>query len=291
MKRSSLFCLLVAAGCSNPAISITDGYVEVSGATLYYEEAGVGSPVVMIHGGYLDRRMWDGQFETFAHDYRVIRYDVRAHGLSRAEPVAFADHEDLRRLLVALRVERAVIVGLSMGGGIAVDFALAYPEMVAGLVLAGPGLSGFGYNSDELQEYIDELTAAFETKESSEIFETFARWWCDGPQRDASQVDLVVRQRVLEMLAGSEQRWEYAHFTEELDPPATEWLHQIRKPTLAISGSIDMPDIHQIVDLILERIPGAEKVVILDVAHMVNMEAPVRFNEAVLDFLERIEPW
>ena len=213
---------------------------------------------------------------------------MRAHGLSESEAIPFADHEDLAILFEALHVDSAVIMGLSMGGRIAVDFTLAYPEKVAGLVLAGPGLSGFGFNSDELQEYIDELTAAFQTSDFSEITETFTRWWCDGPYRDATQVDSLVRRRVLEMLSGSEQRWELGNLERNPALPATEGLRDIRTPTLALVGSIDMPDIHQIVDLVVERVPGATKVVIPDAAHMLNMEAPDEFNEVVLAFLEEI---
>ena len=149
--------------------------------------------------------------------------------------------------------------------------------------------SGFNSYSDELNDYIDELTAAAETNEFSQIIETFARWWCDGPSRESSQVDSLVRDRVLEMLNGSEQRWQLSSLTEYLEPPAIERLHQIRAPTLAIVGSIDMPDINTIVNMIVEQVPGAARVEIPDVAHMVNMEAPGEFNEIVLEFLEGLE--
>jgi pimeloyl-ACP methyl ester carboxylesterase len=289
MRHPAVVALVSLFACSNPPVPVTTGYVTVQGARLYYEEAGSGMPVVLIHGGFLDSRMWDDQFQTFARWYRTIRYDVRAHGQSRADSVGFTDHEDLHDLMDTLNVERAVIVGLSMGGQIAIDFALAYPERVAGLVLVGPGMSGFAFESDELQEYIEELTAAFTSNEFSEITATFARWWCDGPQRDSTQVDPLVRHKVLEMLSGSRQRWEYANLAEYLDPPAIEWLRQIRAPTMAIVGGIDMPDIHSIVDLIAEQVPEAQKVVIPNVAHMVNLEAPKEFNEIVLEFLKSIE--
>jgi pimeloyl-ACP methyl ester carboxylesterase len=195
MKRiCSLACLLVL-GCSGEPIEVTSGYVDVEGARLYYEEAGQGTPVVLIHGGFLDRRMWDGQFEVLAQQYRAIRYDVRAHGLSRADSVAFADHEDLHQLMAALDVGRAAIVGLSMGGQIATDFALAYPEMVSALVLVGPGMSGYRFEDEELQAYMDDLTAAFETGGFSAATEVFARYWCDGPQREPSQVAPAVRKK------------------------------------------------------------------------------------------------
>ena len=120
---------------------------------LYYEESGEGTPLIFLHGFSLDRRMWDGQFELVAERYRAIRYDARAHGRSQADSVQFADWDDLRQLLDALEIPRAVIVGLSMGGRIAVDFALTDPDRVAGLVLVGAGLSGFEPRSEEIAGY------------------------------------------------------------------------------------------------------------------------------------------
>jgi 3-oxoadipate enol-lactonase len=275
-------------GCCRGPLDVKSGYVDVEGARLYYEEAGQGTPLVMIHGGFLDRRMWDDQFQAFARRNRVIRYDVRAHGLSQSDSVAFADHEDLLRLMDALHVPSAAIIGLSMGGGIATDFALAYPERVSALVLVGPGLSGYSFGSEELASYMEQLTAAFETGDFSAVTEIFARWWCDGPHRTPSQVDPAVRQKVLDMLAGSGQRWRYYDLARPLEPPALERLGDINVPTLAVVGSIDVSDILEIVDIIAERVPGARKVVIPDVAHMVNLEKPEEFNRIVVEFLSRL---
>lgn len=288
MRRVLPVVLLLTLGCSRSSLDVKSGYVDVEGAQLYYEEAGQGAPLVMIHGGFLDRRMWDDQFQAFARQYRVIRYDVRAHGLSRSDSVAFADHEDLLRLMDALHAPSAAIIGLSMGGVIATDFALAYPERVSALVLVGPGLSGYSLGSEELASYIEQLTAAFETGDFSAVTEIFARWWCDGPHRTPSQVDPAVRQKVLDMLAGSGQRWRYYDLARPLEPPAFERLGDINVATLAVVGSIDVSDILEIVDIIAERVPGARKVVIPDVAHMVNLEKPEEFNRIVLEFLSRL---
>lgn len=285
MKRMCLLAVMLAMGCAGESIEVRTGYVDVEGARLYYEEAGQGTPVVLIHGGFLDRSMWDGQFEVMARRFRAIRYDVRGHGLSRTDSVTFADHEDLHRLMVALQVPSATVIGLSMGGQIATDFALAYPEMVSALVLVGPGLSGYTFEDEYLQAYMDELTAAIETGGFSAAIEVFAKYWCDGPQREPSQVDPTVREKVLTMLAGSDERWRYWNLSRQLEPPASERLGEIKVPTLAIVGSIDMPVIDEIVDLIAGQVPDVRKVVIPDVAHMVNMEKPDEFNDLVLEFL------
>src|SRR5947208_6867645 len=106
------------------------GFIEVSGTSLYYEEMGEGHPLVLIHGGYMDRRMWDDQFAIFAEQYRVIRYDVRGFGKSALPTVPYADRQDLYELLTALGVQSAYLLGLSLGGVIAVDFALEHPTIV-----------------------------------------------------------------------------------------------------------------------------------------------------------------
>jgi len=284
MMRSTALALLLLAACRGAPEAET-GYVDVEGARLYYEAAGEGETVILIHGGFLDRRTWDGQFETFARSHRVIRYDVRAHGLSRTDSVTFADHEDLHDLMVALDIPRATLIGLSMGGQIAIDFALTYPQMTRAMVLVGPGLSGFPFDSQSLQGYIEALTAAFQSGGLPDAIEVFARYWCDGPEREPSEVDPAVRAKVLGMLEGSEERWRYWQMSQQLDPAALGRLGEIGVPTLAIVGSIDMPDILGIVDLIAEQVPGARRVVIPDVAHMVNMEKPEEFNDIVLDFL------
>jgi pimeloyl-ACP methyl ester carboxylesterase len=289
MKHFSLLGFLVALGCADSPGAVTSGYVDVGGARLYYEEAGEGLPLVMIHGGLLDYRMWDGQFEVFARSHRVIRYDVRAHGLSHADSVEFADHEDLRHLLDSLRVDSAIVMGLSMGGQIAVDFALTNPERVGALVLVGSGMSGWDFDSDEIVRYFEELTAARDTGDFGALIEVFTQWWCDGPHREPEQVDSAVRRRVLEMLAGSRQRWELAPFVRMMDPPAAGRLDEIRASTLAVVGSIDVRDVREIADHIVEQIAGARRVVIPDVAHMVNMEQPDVFNDVVAEFLSGLQ--
>jgi 3-oxoadipate enol-lactonase len=289
MSFSSLCACLLALGCSDSSSGVTSGYVNVDGGRLYYEEAGEGTPLVMIHGGFLDRRMWDGQFEAFARNYRAIRYDVRAHGLSRADSVPFADYEDLRHLMDSLGVNRAIVMGLSLGGQIAIDFAITNPERVRALVLAGPGMSGWNFDdSEEIATYTEEMMAAAQTGDFGALIEVFAQWWCDGPQREPEQVDSVVRRRVLDMLGGSRQRWELSPLVQVMDPPAVERLDEIRVPTLAVAGGIDVPIIHEIVERIVEQVPGAERVVIPGVAHMVNMERPETFGEVVGEFLSRL---
>ena len=125
-----LFAAIASGSCergpSRPTPSATvatvdTGRVVVDGGSLYYEAAGSGAPVILLHGGNLDRRMWDAQFALLRQRYRVIRYDARGFGRSSAADRPFAAHDDLAALFRALNLSRAALVGLSMGGRIAIS--------------------------------------------------------------------------------------------------------------------------------------------------------------------------
>ena len=126
--------------CATPSIAaetssasepkVETGFAEVNGTRLYYEIAGTGDPIVLIHGNFGDRRYFDGQFDVLARDHRVLRYDIRGYGKSMLpdEGVPYSDFEDLEALMAHLDIDRAHIAGFSLGSGTAVDFCLAYPD-------------------------------------------------------------------------------------------------------------------------------------------------------------------
>jgi pimeloyl-ACP methyl ester carboxylesterase len=262
-----------------------EGYVPVEGGRIYYQEGGEGPPVVLIHGGYLDHRMWDGQIEALKANYRVVRYDVRSHGRSHALEGPFSDPDDLSVLLDTLKIPRAHLVGLSLGGQIALDFAILNPDRVESLLLAGPGLGGFPAGSPQVVRYMEEITDALNREAFPETIEIFTRYWCDGPFRSPAEVDPDVRGKVLEMLSGSRERWGRSRLARQLDPPAMDRVSEIDAPTLILFGTLDMPDLKEVVDYLEATIPNARRVDIPGVAHMVNLEAPERFNEVLLEFL------
>jgi len=264
---------------------IKTGYANVDGAKFYYEELGTGPVLVMVHGGYIDRRMWDDQFEVFAEHFRVIRYDARRHGLTKARPGPYTDHDDLHALLKHLGVEKACVMGLSLGGRIVIDFAVTYPDMVAALIPVSAGISGWRFDSPEMATYSREIRAAFLSGDADSIVEVFQRAWTDGPKRTPEQVDPNVRERVREMAHRNISIGRGDSQSGLPDPPATERLGKIRAPTLVVVGDLDVPVIDEIADLLVSEIPGAQRAVISGAAHMVNMEKPAEFNKVVLEFL------
>jgi 3-oxoadipate enol-lactonase len=265
---------------------VASGRVRVDGGELYYEMKGEGRTVVLLHGGLLDRRMWDGQFELLAKQYRVIRYDARGHGLSSVPTGDFAHYEDLHKLVSALGISRATFVGLSLGARTAIDFALADPEMVEALVAVAPGMSGWEFKDPVLMKNQESIRKAIEANDDAMFVEWFIRSWTDGPKRAPEQVDAKVREKVRTMARETFSRRAGAQ-GKIIEVGATGRVGELRVPVLAIVGDLDMSDIHGIVDLLVAKVPGAKKLVIPGVAHMVNLEKPAEFNKALLDFLLR----
>ncbi|TMD44634.1 MAG: alpha/beta fold hydrolase [Chloroflexi bacterium] len=227
------------------------GFLQAQGAPLYYEVAGQGHPLLLIHAGIADSRMWDQQFDTFARQYRVIRFDLRGFGQSTVPAGAFANHEDPAALLAFLGIEKAHVVALSFGGKVALDFVLTYPEKVTSLVLVAPSVGG---------------------EEPSAEIEQFAR------EEEAQRVYDMQYHAFTVPIPGTTE-------VISLEPPASTRLADIRVPALLMIGDYDLSTKQRQVERLAAEIPQAQSVVIPGAAHMVNMEQPEEFNRVVLDFL------
>jgi 3-oxoadipate enol-lactonase len=267
---------------------MADGFVPVDGGQLYFAIVGEGPVLVLVHAGIADCRMWDDQMAAFSAERRVVRYDVRNFGRTSIAANDFAHHEDLHGLLRHLGVERATILGVSMGGTLTIDFALAYPQMVSALVLVGTGPNGYDRWGAEIKRQWAEESAALEAGDTDRAIEINLRMWVDGAARAPTEVEPTVRARVHEMLAHNLPR-EGSGESQYLEPPAAGRLDEIDVPTLVIVGDKDAPEIiassHQLAD----RISGARIEVISGVAHLPNMEKPEEFNRIVLEFLDSVQ--
>ncbi len=262
------------------------GFAKIDRAKLYYEVRGAGHPLLLLHAGVADSRMWDDQFGTFAQHYKVVRYDLRGFGKSQVPSGQFAHHEDAACLLSAIGIERAHVVGASFGGYVAVDLALAYPEMVDSLVLSAPIVSGYEPSSDELRRFFAEEDEALNRGDLISATELNLRVWVVGPYRTPDQVNPEVRERIREM-----QMCAFALPVPEdaerrtLAPPAITRLAEIKVPTLIITGDQDVPEFVGISGMVAAGIPGAKQVIMPGVAHLPSLEQPGSFNRTVLQFL------
>ena len=269
------------------------GYAEIEGVRLFYEIAGQGSDLVLVHAGCADRRMWDGQFIAFAQHYRVLRYDMRGYGKSTLTGGPFSNRQDLYRLLEVLDIPKAYFVSCSIGSQTVLDFALEHPENIASLTMVSPAVSGYEYKGPPPQPVM-ELIAARQSGNLEQAAELQAQIWADGFKRNSDQVNAQVHELVRQMSLDALNLQadiirETAFLLEEpLSPPAMQRLEHVTIPTLTIAGDLDDNTVLAIADLLATRISGAQKTIIHGTAHMANMEKPDKFNQIVLEFLERI---
>jgi 3-oxoadipate enol-lactonase len=178
----------------------------VNGVELAYDEVGEGHPLLLLHEGIADRRMWDDVLPVFAERFRVVRLDLRGYGETPLPYGPFVYAADAAGLLEALGIERAHLVGVSLGGHVALDLALARPSRVDRLVLAGSGIDGWEHDS-ELKAAWEEEEAAFERGDLDEAAWISVRTWLDGPTRDDQEVDPRAPQaRVRDATSGARPR-------------------------------------------------------------------------------------
>jgi 3-oxoadipate enol-lactonase len=254
---------------------------------LWHEVAGEGSPVLLIHEGICDSRMWESQWQTFPQVHRTIRCDLRGFGQTPLPAEPYSNARDVVELLDRLELGAAAVVGVSLGGRVALEVALARPDLVERLVLVGPGLPGHAW-SETVRRYGEEEDAAVARGDLEAAVEANLRMWVDGPNRRADQVDPRMRAFVGEMqrraLELQAPVWEVVQ-EELLVPDVGSRYVELRVPTLVLVGGEDVPDIHEIADRLATGIPGARRVVIAGTAHVPSLERPEEFDRLVLAFL------
>lgn len=264
---------------------------------LFHERSGpTGStPLVLVHAGIADRRMWDPVWPTLAATRDVVRMDLRGYGESSERPSGpWSARADVLALLDHLGIERAHLVGCSFGAGVCAELALERPPLAASLVLAAPGGGLLFERTDELAAAWDLEAAAMEAGDLDAAAEANVVGWVDGPHRGPDAVPAAVRdavrtmqRRALELTADwPDEVWEAE---DQLDPEAHERLGELAAPTLVISGELDIDSVRLAADRVLAGVRDVRGVVWPDVAHLPSMERPDDFAAEVLDWVERAE--
>lgn len=261
------------------------GFASVTGTQLAYEVRGQGSPLILIHGGLLDRRMWDEQVPVFAQSSRVVRYDVRGYGQSQMPKVPYSDAQDLSELLGFLGIQKASVLGLSLGSAIALDFTLHYPDMVETLLLAAPTISGYKMTSAEMKQRWQALVSAVKANDRARLLEL----WANDPMMPQEEEYPAAHQRYRELLS----EYSFVHYfspglQQLLGPSAAERLAEVQVPTLIIVGDRDSEEVFTQAELLAAGIATSKKVVVPGARHMLNMEQPLEFNRIVLEFRRQV---
>jgi pimeloyl-ACP methyl ester carboxylesterase len=261
----------------------------------YTESAGSSetTPLVLLHGGGVDGRMWRPQLSAFP-GRRVVAPDARAHGASSDAPAPYRLADDVVDLLDALGIERAVLAGISMGGGTAVDVALEHPARVAGLVVSGTGTSEPEFSDPWVLETFTAWKGAEARGDTEAWIEAFMRF-THGPYRGPQDIDPAVWSLIESMVRDT-----LAHHVPVGDdgvplPPVSPvpvtdtWarLGEIEVPVLAVPGALDSADHRDPGRRLAEAVPRGEYQEITGSAHYPNLENPADFDAAVAGFLDR----
>ena len=267
-------------------IQIQSGFLEVEDGKIYYERAGQGETIVLIHDGLVHHEIWEEQFPVFFENYDVVRYDRRGYGRSPQPEKPYSNIEDLHQLFHKLDIDKAIVMGMSAGGGLAVDFTLAHPKRVASLVLVGAVVSGFTY-TDHFFSRGGHLQPS--TWTDPDAFRRY--WYTDDPYEIAPQ-NTATKERVHQMLEANPHNADLSKNRLNLPPerPALDRLHEIEVPALIVIGEHDIPDVHAHAGAIEAGIPNARRIIISGAGHLVPLEKPEAFNEQVLLYFKE-EPF
>lgn len=266
------------------------GHLQSNGARIYYEVEGGGHPLVLIHAGVANLRMWDEQMPALARHYRVIRYDTRGFGETRTEDVEFSNRADLAALLDHLKCESAHVLGASRGGSIALDFTLEFPGRVDALVFVAGRIGGFEPEVDpQTTAMFEEADRRWEAHDWDWLTDFETAYWVDGPGQPSNRVDPDIRRRVEQWIAANYRKELIEGQPQPLDPKANGRLSEIRVPTLVMVGDLDEAGTQEAGRHLVAAVADSHLEVFEGAAHMLGLEQPERFNRSVLDFLSEVE--
>ena len=269
-----------------------DRLIDVPGAGLFARSAGDGPPVVLLHAGIVDSRVWDPFVPLLTEaGLRVISYDARGYGRSATDDVEYSDQADLIAVLDAFGVKRACLVGNSRGAMIAFDTAVEHPERVAGVVLLGGHISGHEPESTPEEAVIEAELEALEHAGDAEGLAEFelVLWGC-GVGQPADRMPAGVREFLRPMILAAEDPTRIRGRAVELDPPAAQRLAAATMPIVVVAGELDMSYVAATGEFLERSLPNARLVRLPNVAHLVAVEAPEQTAELVIDLVRGLEP-
>lgn len=251
---------------------------------LSYTVAGEGSPVVLVHAGVADHRMWDAVVPALAERHTVIRYDLRGFGESAPPAGPFSETDDLRRLLDHLGHERVRLIGASWGGRVAVNFTLTHPDRVRSLAVLAPPWPGYDWSA-EMIAYDEAETAALAAGDLDTAVRVNLDMWLRGPARSWEEVTPelaeALQSPVRTSLVNQETVGEHSQGGAEGD------IATIAVPTLVGIGNLDVTDFRDIARRYATEIPGATLVEFPTAAHLIALDAPTELTTALQLFLAR----
>lgn len=265
----------------------TESFVEVPGGRLFVVDEGEGPPILLLHAGIAALQAWDTLVpELIAAGYRTIRYDLRGFGRSETQVVPFSNRADAIAVLDALGVGRACLVGNSMGGQIAIDTAVEYPDRVAALVALGAGLGGFDGSLTPEELEVEEAVEALEAAGDIEaLVAAQVRLWGDGVLAPEGRMAEPARSQLVELVRGAADPDRPRGTPIPLDPPAAGRVGALAIAVVAVVGALDETYAIQVAEHLGTAAPHGRTVILPDVAHMIAMERPVETARLIAETL------
>ncbi|MEV0613968.1 alpha/beta hydrolase [Nonomuraea sp. NPDC050404] len=255
---------------------------------LFWIDRGTGRPLVLLHGGFLDHGMWEDQIPVLAARHRVIAPDSRGHGRSANATEPFRLCDDLAALLRHLDTGPAILVGVSMGAGTAVDTALEHPDLVSAVVVTGAGASEPYFEDAWTKQALATWHGAMAVGDLEASVEAFTVLGM-GPRRDLDDLDPIVVSRVMRMARSTMSK----HSVGEADhhvPVTGPWerISSIRVPVLAIHGGADSPDHIEMAERLVRAVDDGRSVTVDGTGHYPNMERPEVYDKVLREFLDTL---
>ena len=279
----ALFCAACDSNretSSGPA-NLSSGSVAVDGGSLYYETLGKGAPVILIHGGFGDRRMWDAQMEPLSQAFRVIRYDHRGFGKSSAPDKPYSPVADLVALMEHLELKRANLVGNSMGGTLALDFALLQPNLTGAVVVVASTAGGYPVPEEDIKKVNEVLGIAKDKGTSAAV-----PLWLQHPMVGVASRHPTAGPLLRTMVEDNQKMFLAEHWPQEpMTPPAYERLAGLNANVLFVVGDQDVASVRNGAEASAARIKKAKVVTIKDADHLPQMEHPEAVNKLLVEYI------
>jgi len=263
---------------------LTQQQIKITGGELAVQRLGSGAPLVLLHGMATDQRLWAPQIAALQQRYQLISYDMRGFGASTKPDDPYRAEDDLAELLAAIGQESAHILGLSLGSAVATRFALAYPKMTRSLIIAGPVLQGFD-DADDFKQALKDVWAIAR----DQGIEAAKAAWLKLPLF-STLLESAEWSDLFHTMVNDYDCWHWLHRDPEIWPeiqPAQR-LAEITTPTLIIIGDREMAGLQRAGNFLQQQIPGANQITLKAAGHVVNLEQPRLFNQAVDNFLARL---
>lgn len=261
---------------------VTSDYIKTGNDSIFYEISGSGPAIVLIHDGLIHREVWDAQFAYFSTKYKVVRYDRRGYGKSSPATGKYSNLEDLNTLFTQLKIDKACLIGASSGGRLAIDFALSNPQKVSSMILVGAVVGGFSFTR-HFNTRGGHLPPDLKDEQKESLY------YASEDPYEIHCENKAARNKTIELVKNNPKRIYGSQIIASQKIPAYKRLNEINIPVLILCGEFDIPDVHAHAGAINAGIPDSRRVIIQKAGHLIPLEQPDLFNEAVANFLKQID--